>query len=218
MVGYAETDKGSSHAVLFGTNGGQNVDLGTLGGATSKAYGVNDAGQIVGDSTTASSATHGFVYTQATGMVDLNTLIAPSSGWEITEARAINAAGQIAASGTNGGFTYALLLTPTSAPTPTPSPTPTPRHTFRARPGAGDRCEKEDHHDKVFDDRSRHDFRIGDVRDLSCRQEGPFQECRDRRRNMEIQSETQAGKNKISVISHGPGGDSAPLNVTVIRK
>ena len=47
IVGYSNTLSGQNHAFLWdAVNGLQ--DLGTLGGLTSYAYGINDAGQIVG--------------------------------------------------------------------------------------------------------------------------------------------------------------------------
>ena len=46
-------------------SGGVMTDLGTLGGATSQANGINDNGQIVGYSTTASGQIHAFFYTPA---------------------------------------------------------------------------------------------------------------------------------------------------------
>jgi probable HAF family extracellular repeat protein len=49
------------------------IDLGTLGGASSSAVAVNEKGQVVGSSETASGATHVFSWTQAGGMVDLGT-------------------------------------------------------------------------------------------------------------------------------------------------
>src|SRR5919202_1397013 len=49
------------------------VDLGTLGGATSDAYGLNDAGDVVGDSVTATGDTHAFLYTGGK-LQDLGTL------------------------------------------------------------------------------------------------------------------------------------------------
>ena len=50
------------------------VDLGTLGGDSSQAFAVNDAGQVVGCSETALGESHAFSWTQAGGMVDLGSL------------------------------------------------------------------------------------------------------------------------------------------------
>jgi hypothetical protein len=51
-------------------------------------------------------------------MVDLNSLISPSSGWTIASATAINDAGWIAGFGINAaGDIRALLLTPSTVPT-----------------------------------------------------------------------------------------------------
>jgi hypothetical protein len=49
-------------------------------------------------------------------MIDLNLLIPTNSGWEMMEARSVNAAGQIVGWGMHGGHTNAFLLTPVSGP------------------------------------------------------------------------------------------------------
>ena len=55
-------------------------DLGTLpGGSSSFANGVNDRGEIVGSSDTASGLQHAFSYTPSGGMIDLGTLPGGSS-------------------------------------------------------------------------------------------------------------------------------------------
>jgi probable HAF family extracellular repeat protein len=71
-------------------SGGQLFDLGTLGGSRSDAYGINEAGDVVGRARTASEQTHAFLYSNGF-MVDLGTLGGASSqAWDI------NDAGQIA--------------------------------------------------------------------------------------------------------------------------
>lgn len=50
------------------------VDLGTLGGASSYAAGINNSNMVVGWSETSSGTTHAFRWTAADGMVDLGTL------------------------------------------------------------------------------------------------------------------------------------------------
>jgi probable HAF family extracellular repeat protein len=92
-------------------------DLGTLGGTNSNAlYGINDLGDVVGWSDIAGdAATHAFLYS-GNAMADLNSLIDPSLGWTLTQARSINDVGQIAGIGTIGGQTHAFLLTPVPEP------------------------------------------------------------------------------------------------------
>ncbi|MGD0519249.1 MAG: PEP-CTERM sorting domain-containing protein [Thermoguttaceae bacterium] len=93
------------------------TDLGTLGGTDSHALGINASGQVVGYAyTTGNAAYHAFLYSGST-MIDLNTLIDPLSGWTLSDAQAINNAGQIVGWGFNGsGYGHAFLLTPVPEP------------------------------------------------------------------------------------------------------
>ncbi len=92
---------------------GPMVDLGTLGGGIhSWAFGVNDAGVIVGTASTSSGAERAFVYDSVHGMRDLNALTS-GSGWSLTVARSINSSGQIVGWGLDPtGIPRAFLLTP----------------------------------------------------------------------------------------------------------
>jgi hypothetical protein len=49
-------------------------------------------------------------------MLDLNSLVPTNSGWEMMEARGINASGQIIGWGMFAGHTNAFLMTPVSGP------------------------------------------------------------------------------------------------------
>jgi probable HAF family extracellular repeat protein len=103
-----------SHGVL--------QDLGTLPGClVSRANDINHVGQVVGyclpsgpRSRTSPSRSRGgaFLYTDATGMVDLNTRIDPKSAWELDTATALNDAGQIVGNGRHRGRTRGFRLTP----------------------------------------------------------------------------------------------------------
>ena len=96
------------HAFLY--DHGTITDLGVLDAFQddSIAWDINNLRQIVGTSAVSIDPEHygyhGFLWTGA-GLVDLNTLVDPSSGWVITSANAINDAQQIAATACYGGVT-----------------------------------------------------------------------------------------------------------------
>ena len=93
---------------------GQMTDLGKLAGTNiSIGSGINNIGQVVGE-----SGYRGFV-THDGKMQDLNSLIPFSaSGWFISNASGINDAGQIAGTGYFNGKPRAILLSPTISPPP----------------------------------------------------------------------------------------------------
>ncbi len=90
--------------------GGGEKDLGTLGPVLNAGYAfdVNDKEQIVG-----TSDSKAFLYTDATGMRDLNTLLPSGTTTNLTVAKYINNQGMIAAIGTESdGNRHAYLLIP----------------------------------------------------------------------------------------------------------
>jgi probable HAF family extracellular repeat protein len=112
----------ASHAFLWNpsaANGasGTLMDLGTLGGTSSGADGINRSGQIVGGADTSSGGHHAFLWNPTTPngtsgtMIDLNTLIG-SSTMVLDAARGINDRGQIVgtSSGGSGSVASAAFL------------------------------------------------------------------------------------------------------------
>jgi probable HAF family extracellular repeat protein len=84
--------------------------LGALApGGNSQAFGVNAPGDVVGSS-------DGVAFLFHDGqMVDLATRVLSSSGWQFSQAVAINNLGQIVGTGTRDDQQHAFLLSPTSA-------------------------------------------------------------------------------------------------------
>lgn len=79
------------HAFVTDPGGVNAVDLGTLGGVSSVARGINESGQVVGTSNVANGQTHAFIASaDGSGMIDLGTFGGNASG-----AEAINAKGQV---------------------------------------------------------------------------------------------------------------------------
>ena len=97
---------------------GNMTELGSLPGTPSSecycssytvASTINDSGQVVGNSNG-----RPFLYTTASGMIDLNTMLPSGSGWTLDASPLfLNNQGQIAGAGTTpSGESHAFLLSP----------------------------------------------------------------------------------------------------------
>ena len=94
------------------------VDLGSFGGTTSEAAGINDLGIVVGGSELpGNSADAAFVYYGSGQIENLNNLVDPSLGWYLAGADSVNNSSQIVVEGYQAGKPdHALLLTPLPEP------------------------------------------------------------------------------------------------------
>lgn len=95
------------------------TDLGTPGGQSSNAFGINEVGLIVGETLPQGGGlNHAFICESGT-MQDLNVLIPPAGGRVLGEAQAaINLSGQIVGFGFLNGDRRAFLLDPVGGPIP----------------------------------------------------------------------------------------------------
>ncbi len=101
----------TAHAFLY--RNGVFTDLGTLGGASSDARGLNELGDVVGTAQNAAGQPRAFLLRNGeTQMIDLNTLLAPGTGWVLESAAGISEGGQIVGYGSLNGKRRAFLLTP----------------------------------------------------------------------------------------------------------
>ena len=115
-------------AISYTQSGGMQVVAlpnSTLPYSYSAAYAINDAGQIVGAASPDIPINGKMVafLTQGQQSWDLNTLIAPGSGFLLTSATDINDAGQIVggAFDAQDGLPHFYLLTPNPTPAPEPA-------------------------------------------------------------------------------------------------
>jgi probable HAF family extracellular repeat protein len=118
VVGSSSTPNNLHHAVLW-TPSGELVDLGVLGGIGTGATAVNDSGMVIGDNFRVFALPEipgapiiefprGFVWTEASGMVDLGTL-----GGNFTLPRALNQNGVVVGQSQNSAQNYhAFVWTP----------------------------------------------------------------------------------------------------------
>ena len=110
-VGESTFPGGSYHAYFKGRKAKTMIDLGTLGGADSIAYGIGRSDEVVGTAQVAGNADHAFVWASGV-MTDLNSRINAGSGWLLQAATAMNDYGVISGYGTFGGHVQAFLLVP----------------------------------------------------------------------------------------------------------
>jgi probable HAF family extracellular repeat protein len=112
------SDNASGTSLPFVYSGGTMTSLGTYNIDTTPQA-INDNGVIVGTTYGLNAAgdffNDAFIYQNGT-FQDLNNLIPAGSGWELTDAIAVNDNGQILvdATSTTNGQDHALLLTPAS--------------------------------------------------------------------------------------------------------
>ena len=107
---------GSATVTIFA--GYTATDLGTLGGASSTACGINASGQVVGASATSTGVSHAFLYSGG-NMIDLGTLSGDSDSWAFS----INDAGQVVGtSGSDADFEGTAGPEPSCELGPEPSP------------------------------------------------------------------------------------------------
>jgi probable HAF family extracellular repeat protein len=112
VVGYSTPTNDPLLVHAFAYYRGKLQDLGELGGNSSSANAINDLGQIVGVTNLGGPGnSHAFIYSFGQYQ-DLNNLIDPNSGWELTNATAINDEGEIIGTGLFNGAFQTFLLTP----------------------------------------------------------------------------------------------------------
>ena len=98
-------------AVLWRKNGAEMIDLGVLpGDSCANAYYVNSRGQVVGTSENSDlcripTGEHAFLWENDGPMIDLNSLIPPSSSLQLVFASAIKDEGEIVGVGAPPGWT-----------------------------------------------------------------------------------------------------------------
>jgi len=104
IVGSADFAGGQIHdAVLW--RHGVIYDLGTVpGDPCSRGRGLNARGQVVGGSSDCHNFLHAFLWENGGPMLDLNTVIQPGTGYQLTAAFNINDRGEILAKAAPLGF------------------------------------------------------------------------------------------------------------------
>lgn len=122
VVGYSGVSSDVWHAFRY-TDAGGIVDLDPTG-FRSMAEAINDHGLAGGRFWASDGAEQrAFIADATSGLIDLNTLLDPSTGagWTLLEVNDINNAGQIVGTGLFGGAERAFVLSAVAAPVPEPA-------------------------------------------------------------------------------------------------
>ena len=114
-MAWANTTNGyHPHAVITYATTNAIADLGTLGGTSSRGYGINASGQVTGESLTSSGVNQAFLYSNG-NMLDLNCAIgSAATQYTLIAGQGINDSGQIVVNGSVIGpqDPVVFLLTP----------------------------------------------------------------------------------------------------------
>lgn len=123
VVGDSYGKNNASHAFITGPNGLGMIDIGTLGGTYSNAISINEAGQVIGEASTADGSVHSYLYANGS-MTDLSLLPeVVSAGWTINVTD-INNNGQIVGYGfidNDANHSHSFMLSFSPPPIPEPS-------------------------------------------------------------------------------------------------
>jgi len=113
IVGYADSGSGE-YAVIWDTPTSAARSLGSLGTAgNAEAFGINNAGSIVGADENAPTSSKAFVYTAAKGMQNLFDLCdGTRTGWQLQLASCINNHGWIYGQGVLGAAPHVFVAIP----------------------------------------------------------------------------------------------------------
>lgn len=113
IVGYSRTTSFAFRAITWAPGSTSAIAMSALSGlGHTQALALNNLNQMVGV-----SAGKAAIWTNATTVADLNSLVAPgSTGWNLQIATDINGAGQIVGTGIYNGKGRAFLATPVPEP------------------------------------------------------------------------------------------------------
>ncbi len=116
ICGVSENGLGANRAVIWFIYQPGIVELGDLGGPSSYAWGMNNSGDVVGTSETATPLTyHAFIWNNWEGIKDLNdsVMVTLPPGITLITAASINNSGQILAEAQDPmGLLHVFLLSP----------------------------------------------------------------------------------------------------------
>ncbi len=108
VAGRANRNDGNFRAFRYA---GGMVDLDSFDGLQSSAEGTSNGTTVGWFTSSTTFENHAFAHTVADGAFDLNTRIPADSGWLLTQAKAVNANGQIIGSGMLNNEPHPFLLT-----------------------------------------------------------------------------------------------------------